>query len=213
MNAIQAIGLMMGSSWAAGINLYASVFMLGISQKFEWVDLPESMSALDSWPVILIAAALYTVEFIVDKIPGLDSLNDTVHTFIRPIGGAALAYMAIGDTAPQFQVISALIGGFLSLESHTTKASVRAVTNLSPEPVTNIASSVGEDVAAFSLVALAMTHPVITIVVVLVLVVAAVFIIRWAIRTVRRAGKAIKGFLQKRKAQKREANTASDDAG
>lgn len=177
MEAIRAIGLMMGSSWASGVNLYATVLLLGICGRYDLVALPETMSPLMSWPVIIVAGLLYAIEFFADKIPAVDSIWDTVHTFIRPIGGAAVAWMAVGESSPTFQVIAAMVGGALALESHSTKMVTRLAINTSPEPVTNAAASVGEDIGVAALVLLAMTYPILTAIVVVVLLIGSVWLL------------------------------------
>lgn len=159
MEIIKTISLMMGASWASGINLYATVLVLGLSHRFEWVTLPQTLDPLASWPVIGVAAVLYLMEFLADKIPAVDSVWDSVHTFIRPLGGAALAFLAIGQATPQFQLIAVMIGGALALEAHALKATTRLAINTSPEPVTNVVASIAEDVGVVSLLALAMAYP------------------------------------------------------
>ena len=158
MEAIAAIGLLMGASWASGINLYATVLVLGICGNAGWVDLPQSMDPVMSWPVIGVAGFLYCIEFFADKIPAVDSFWDSMHTFIRPLGGAALAFMAVGDAAPEFQLIAMMFGGALALESHMTKAVTRLAVNTSPEPVSNSIISVTEDIAVAGLLGFAIAY-------------------------------------------------------
>ncbi|MBN1517117.1 DUF4126 domain-containing protein [Candidatus Sumerlaeota bacterium] len=193
MEAIKAIGLMMGASWASGVNLYATVLLLGLSGRMEWVTLPESMSPLTAWPVIIVAGFLYAIEFFADKIPAVDSFWDTLHTFIRPIGGAALAWMAVGESAPEFQVIALLFGSALSLQSHVTKMTARLAINASPEPVTNSVASVTEDVVVAGLVTLAMTHPIIATFVVVALVIGTVWL---TVILMKFLVKAVNGILR-----------------
>lgn len=138
-----AVGL--GSSWVAGINLYATVAVLGMLGRWGGLALPGELQVLTSGWVIAVASGLYTVEFFADKIPYVDSVWDVLHTFIRVPAGAALAAEAFGDYDPAVRTIALLVGGGLALGSHGAKAATRAVINLSPEPFTNIAASVAED--------------------------------------------------------------------
>ena len=147
MNAtlVQTLAIGLGSSWVAGINLYASVAVLGMLGRWGGLELPGELSVLTNGWVISVATAMYTVEFFADKIPYLDSAWDLAHTFIRVPAGAAIAALSFGDYSPVIQVIALLLGGGLALTSHGTKTATRAMINVSPEPLTNIAVSVAED--------------------------------------------------------------------
>ena len=147
MNVIQILGLALGTAWTSGINLYATVAVLGLLQRYEFVKgLPGGLDALDNWWVIGFALFLYAVEFVADKVPYVDTVWDAVHTFIRVPAGALLALAATTDLDPALQVVALLAGGGLALSTHGTKASLRATANLSPEPFTNWALSLAEDV-------------------------------------------------------------------
>jgi hypothetical protein len=158
----------MGTAWVSGINLYASVATLGLLGRFAGLQLPGELSVLTNGWVIGVALALYVIEFVADKIPLIDSAWDAIHTFIRVPAGAVLAAAAFGEFDKGIQVIAFLFGGGLALSSHGTKAATRAVINTSPEPVTNVAASLTEDVVAVSSVLLAAFYPVIIIIVVAV---------------------------------------------
>jgi Domain of unknown function (DUF4126) len=162
---LQTISLGLGSSWVAGVNLYATVATLGILGRWGGLELPGELTVLTEYWVIGLASGLYAVEFFADKIPWLDSAWDAVHTFIRIPAGAAIAATAFGDYSPTVQVIALLLGGSLALGSHATKAATRGVINMSPEPMTNIAASVAEDGFTFAYVALAYFAPVAAIVI------------------------------------------------
>jgi hypothetical protein len=174
MNTIQILGLALGSAWTSGINLYATVAVLGLLQHYGLARLPGSLQALDNWWVIGVALALYAVEFFADKVPYVDTVWDAVHTFIRVPAGAALAAAATSDVSPAVQVVALLLGGGLALSTHGTKATVRAAANVSPEPLTNWALSLVEDVVAVGAVVLSVLHPV------FILVVVAVFLVLFA---------------------------------
>ena len=160
MELVAALGRILGFSFAAGINLYATVALLGLASRFEWVALPPSLQMFDSDVVIGVALVLYLVEFAADKIPWVDSMWDTVHTFIRPVGGAVIAVAALGDASPTVEGLVALLGGALAAGSHLTKTSARVAVNASPEPVSNWILSLGEDVFVVGLGYLALTYPV-----------------------------------------------------
>ena len=166
MNLISTIALAMGASWTSGINLYASVATLGLLSRFAGLQLPGDLGVVTNWWVIGIAAALYCVEFVADKVPWVDSAWDVIHTFIRVPAGAVLAAAAFGDFNKSVQLIAVLLGGGLALSSHGTKAATRAVLNTSPEPVTNIVASVTEDIIAVLSMVAAVFLPILLFVIV-----------------------------------------------
>ena len=166
MNLISTLALSMGASWTSGINLYASVATLGLLSRFTGLQLPGELGVVTSWWVIGIAAALYCVEFVADKVPWVDSVWDVIHTFIRVPAGAVLAAAAFGDFNKSVQLIAVLLGGGLALSSHGTKAATRAVLNTSPEPVTNIVASVTEDIIAVLSMVAAVFLPILLFVIV-----------------------------------------------
>jgi uncharacterized protein DUF4126 len=174
MNLLSAV---LGVSFAAGLNAYATVLALGLMQRLEVIHLPRGLEVLGTTPVIVAAAFLYIVEFVADKVPYVDTLWDGLHTVIRPIAGAVLAYGMVGNVDPQWQVIAALVGGTVALTSHTAKASTRAAANLSPEPFSNWVLSLLEDAVSFVLVWLTGAHPMAALFIVLALGTAAIYII------------------------------------
>lgn len=144
-NVTSTIALSMGTAWASGINLYATVFMLGYLNLTGDILLPPHLQVLSN-PLVLGAAALmYCVEFFADKIPGVDTGWDTIHTFIRIPAGAVLAAQAVGDISPAAELTAALLGGSLAAATHATKAGSRVLINASPEPFTNWGASLSED--------------------------------------------------------------------
>lgn len=166
MDLVTALGRTLGLSFAAGINLYATVVVLGLASRFGWVELPERLQAFDSNIVIGVALAVYAVEFAADKIPWVDSAWDSVHTFIRPIGGALIAVAALGDASPTFEGLVAVLGGSVAASSHLTKAGARVAVNASPEPVSNWIMSLAEDAFVVGLGAVAIAYPVAALIVV-----------------------------------------------
>jgi hypothetical protein len=186
MELLAALGRTMGFSFAAGINLYATVAILGLAKRYGWVALPEQFGVFDNDVVIAAAIVLYAVEFVADKIPWVDSMWDAVHTAIRPLGGAVIAVATLGEANPTTQGLVALLGGTLAAGTHFTKAGTRAAANTSPEPFSNWAISFGEDLFVVGLSALALTYPVAAALVVIVGVVLMLLFATWIIRAVRR---------------------------
>lgn len=184
MDNLETIGRAMGFAFAAGINLYATVAILGLAGRFGWVQLPPQFDVFNHDWVIAAALVMYLVEFVADKVPWVDSLWDSVHTAIRPIGGALIAVAAMGETSPAIEGLIALAGGTLAAGTHLTKAGTRAVANTSPEPFTNWILSFSEDIFVVGLGFLALQYPVAAFAVVAVLtVLIAIFIaviVRWA---------------------------------
>lgn len=182
MDLIHTIAIAMGSSWVAGINLYATVATLGLLGRLTNLELPGELQVLTSWWVIGVAAVLYVVEFVADKVPVVDSTWDVVHTFIRVPAGAVLAASAFGDFDKSVQVIALLLGGGLALSSHGTKAATRAMLNASPEPVSNVVASVIEDVIAFGSILLSVFLPVLLFVVVAIGLLISFYVFRRVMR-------------------------------
>ncbi len=177
VNVIQTLGLALGASFASGLNLYATVAALGLMQRLGFAQLPPSLQVL-AHPVVLgVAIALYAIEFVADKVPYVDSVWDVVHTFIRPPAAAVLAYGALAQVPDAWRVVAALLAGGIALASHGTKASARAAANASPEPFSNWILSLGEDAVAIGLAWLAVTHPWLTLAVVLALLALCLFLL------------------------------------
>jgi hypothetical protein len=180
------LGRTLGFSFAAGVNLYATVAILGLAARYDWVDLPPQYAVFDNTLVIGAAIALYLVEFFADKIPYFDSLWDMVHTAIRPLGGALIAVATLGEASPAVEGLVALLGGTVAAGSHLTKTSTRAMANASPEPFSNWFLSLGEDVFVVGLGLLALQYPVAALVVAIVLIALVAVFAAVILRTVRR---------------------------
>ncbi|HEY3041074.1 MAG TPA: DUF4126 domain-containing protein [Pyrinomonadaceae bacterium] len=195
MNLIQILGLALGSAWTSGINLYATVAVLGLLQHYKLTHLPGSLHVLDNWIIIGIALALYIIEFFADKIPYLDTVWDAIHTFIRVPAGAVIAAAATSDVNPAVQVVAFLLGGGLALSTHGTKATVRASANASPEPVSNWILSLVEDVIALGAVVLAVLHPIGILVVILIFLVIFAWILPKVVRRIRRMFASLHDFF------------------
>jgi hypothetical protein len=186
MDLLATLGRTLGFSLAAGVNLYATVAILGLAARYGWVALPPQYQIFNNDVVIAAALVMYVIEFFADKIPYFDSLWDAIHTAIRPVGGALIAVATLGDASPTVKALVALLGGAVAASSHLTKTSTRAAANASPEPFSNWILSLGEDVFAVGLGYTALTHPVAALVIaVIVLALIAVFAVV-IVRTVRR---------------------------
>jgi hypothetical protein len=171
------LSTLLGVSFASGLNLYATVLAMGVLNRIGVLHLPSNLQVISSTPVIIVAALLYGVEFVVDKIPFLDTFWDSLHTILRPMVGAFLSFSIVGHVDPTWQVLAALLGGSVALTSHVAKASTRVVTHASPEPFSKWILSLTEDGIAFALVWLVSSHPLVGLVVVLVLATIAITIV------------------------------------
>lgn len=181
-----AAGRTMGFSFAAGINLYATVAILGLASRYGWVALPPQFQAFDNNWIIGTALALYVIEFVADKIPWVDSAWDAVHSVVRPIGGAVIAVTTLGESSATTEAMVALLGGALAATTHFTKSGTRVMANASPEPFSNWALSLGEDLFVVSLGFLALKYPAAAAVVVIVGLAIIAVLSAWIIRAVRR---------------------------
>lgn len=195
MSLVTTLAIAMGSSWVSGINLYAGVATLGLLGRFTSLKLPGDLEVITNWWIIGTAAGLYVIEFFADKVPLVDSAWDAIHTFIRIPAGAVLAAASFGDFDKGIQVVAFLLGGGLALSSHGTKAATRAAINTSPEPASNIAASLAEDVVAIASVAIAPFYPVIIIVVVVIAVILSAIILPRIIKYLRGVIARLRGLL------------------
>ncbi len=157
---ITSLALTMGASWASGINLYAVLLVLGIGSATNNIQLPTELSVLENPFVIGAAGIMYTIEFFMDKIPGLDSVWDSIHTFIRIPAGALLAAGTVGDVTPALEIAAGILGGSVAATSHATKAGTRLMLNTSPEPVSNWTASISGDFLVLGGLWTALNHPI-----------------------------------------------------
>jgi hypothetical protein len=177
MSPLETLGFALGTSFASGLNLYATVAAVGLFERLGIVQLPPQLQVLAHPMVLGLAIALFVIEFIADKIPYVDSVWDAVHTFIRPPAAAFLSYSAFAGGVPeQYKIGAALLAGTVALTSHGAKATTRAAANVSPEPVSNWTLSFAEDAFAVLLSWLASTHPILTAGIVVALVILAVLL-------------------------------------
>lgn len=183
------LGLIAGTGWAAGLNVYAVALILGLVGRFGGAPMPDQLT---STPVLIGAAVLYIVEFVADKVPYLDNIWDAVHTIVRPVVAGILGYLLAGETGLS-EALGAGAAGTLALVSHSTKATTRAAVNVSPEPVSNISLSVFEDGLVAGVMALALAAPVVALIIVIVLVIGGVYIMYRLWRALSRLWKRLAG--------------------
>jgi hypothetical protein len=156
---VRIIALSMGAAWASGINLYAAILTLGVLGATGQMALPVDLQILSTPIVMMAAAVMFCIEFFADKVPGMDTGWDAIHSFIRIPGGALLAAGAVGDVNPAVMVAAAIVGGGLAASTHAAKAGSRVLINTSPEPFTNWIASLGEDITVIAGVWAALVHP------------------------------------------------------
>ncbi|MDA9982744.1 DUF4126 domain-containing protein [Gammaproteobacteria bacterium] len=170
METISIIAAALGAAWASGINLYATILMLGLMGTTGSIDLPAELEILENPGVLAAAGLMYCVEFFTDKIPGVDTVWDAIHSFIRIPAGALLAGAAFAQITPEAELIGLILGGSLSAATHFTKAGTRVLINTSPEPVSNWTASIGEDIVVVAGLWTALNYPVLFIVLLVVFV-------------------------------------------
>ncbi|MBN9787365.1 DUF4126 domain-containing protein [Pseudonocardia sp. TMWB2A] len=189
MGIIELLGLAGSISLLSGWRLYLTVFAVGLARYMNWIDLPDNLAILNvlANPWVMGVAAIGAIaEFFADKVAWLDSVWDTVHTVVRPVGGALLAMSVVSAQDPAWQVIAFLLGGGAALLSHGAKAGTRAVVNASPEPFSNIAVSAGEDVATTGLLVLALANPVAAVIIAVVMLIAVLVVLYYLRRLLKK---------------------------
>ncbi len=190
---VNTISLTMGAAWASGINLYATILVLGLLGMTDSAFLPDSLQILMNPLVIGAAGLMYLVEFFVDKMPGVDTGWDCIHTFIRVPAGALLAMGAVGEVDPAFTLAAAIVGGGMAAATHATKAGTRVIINTSPEPITNWSASIAEDIAVISGLWVALHYPWAFICLLIVFI----LLMIWALPRIWRGIKIIFGTIRR----------------
>ena len=194
---IQLIALSMGVAWASGINLYAAILTLGIAGATGNIELPPGLQVLSDPMVIGAAGLMYGVEFFADKIPGVDTGWDMIHTFIRVPAGALLAAGSVGDLSTAAGITAGLLGGGMALTTHSAKAGTRALINTSPEPFSNWTASILEDIAVFSGLWMALNQPLLFIVLLIVFILLMIWLLPKLWRGIKTVLAALKRFFSK----------------
>ena len=196
MDTLTLLGTATGLGLVAGLRLYASVLALGLAIRLHWFTLPPNLSHLSvlaDWRILVAAGVAMALEFLADKVPLVDSVWDSFHTVIRPLGAGLIGLAAAGNMDPVYQVLVFLAAGGVALSSHATKAGTRVMVNHSPEPFSNIGVSFVEDGLAFGGTWLAVQHPIVMLVVVVLFLVVFVFIARKMFRVLRRLFAKLRG--------------------
>lgn len=183
----QLVGLIVAVSFAAGLNVYATVATLGLLAHARVLELPQGLHLLTNWWVIAAAIVLFAIEFFADKVPAFDLIWNALHTFVRIPVAALMAYGATAQLSPQMQLLATLAGGAIALAAHGSKTAARVAVTPSPEPFSNFALSAGEDTLAVFLTWLATQHPVAAASIVAAFLVAIAVAMRWIVRTIARA--------------------------
>lgn len=183
----QLVGLLIAVSFAAGLNVYATVATLGLLAHTRWLELPPGLHLLTNWWVIAASIALFAIEFFADKIPAFDLFWNAFHTFVRIPVAALIAYNATSQLSPEMQLLATLAGGAIALAAHGTKTAARVAVTPSPEPISNFALSAGEDTLAVFLTWLATQHPFAAAGIVAAFLIVIVVMLRWIVRTITRA--------------------------
>ena len=181
----ELLALLVAVSFAAGINVYATIATLGLLGHFSFVSLPTSLHLLDSWWIIGASSILFAIEFFADKVPAFDLIWNALHTFIRVPIAALLAYAATSQLSPEKQLLATVVGGLIALAAHGGKTAARAAVTPSPEPFSNISLSLGEDAFAIFLTWFATRHPYLAAAVVLLFLILIIAVIRWVIRALK----------------------------
>lgn len=185
LNSDQTVAMIAGTSFAAGLNVYATVGMLGLMSRAGMIELPSGLHLVTSWWIIGVCLAMFALEFFADKIPMFDLVWNALHTFVRIPIAAYVAYAATSHLSSQMQLASTLMGAAIAFAAHGGKTALRAAVTPSPEPFSNMALSFGEDVGAISLTWIATQHPYVAAAVVAVLLVLIIICLRWVIRSLR----------------------------
>ena len=196
METLQALSLALGTAWASGINLYATVAALGIAGRMEMIQLPPDLQVLTHPAVIAVACIMYVIEFFADKVPYVDSGWDVLHTFIRVPAGAILAARSLGPMNPALELVALLGGGAVALAAHGTKATARLAINASPEPFSNWLASITEDFAVLGGIWMIFNHPVLMLMLVLVFLTLIVWLVPKLFRLAKRGFQALRNRLR-----------------
>ena len=195
LDTTQLFAIAAALGWASGLRLYAVVFLTGMAGQLGWVSLPAGLAVLQQPAMLWASGAMLLVEFVADKVPWVDSLWDTVHTFIRIPAGAALAYGALGGDQGTWAAVAALLGGTLAATAHAAKATTRAAVNTSPEPFSNIALSLAGDALVPGMLWLSWEHPVAFFITLAVAVVVMVVVTVLLFKFLRGLGRKLRGHF------------------
>ncbi len=199
MQILEQLGLGLGLASLAGLNLYLTVFLTGLLVRFDALHLAEKFQSIEvlghDW-VLIAAGVMYAVEFVADKVPWIDSLWDSVHTLIRPIGGTVLAMQALGEMPAHVEVVAALLAGGAALTTHSAKAGTRLLANHSPEPASNIALSITEDIVVAAGTLIMVLKPIVALCLFTVVLITLWLVLPRMWRVIRRSFEIIRDKLR-----------------
>ena len=196
---IQTIALTMGVAWASGINLYGTLVALGIMTNMGYVELPPDLQVVGDPLVIAAAGLMYVVEFFADKVPGVDTGWDTLHTLVRIPAGALLAAGAVGEVGAAAEIAAAIVGGTIAAGTHFTKAGTRVMINTSPEPFSNWTASITEDIAVFAGLWAALQHPVFFLVLLIIFIILMIWLLPKLFRAIKKVMRFFINFFSGKK--------------
>jgi len=199
MGTLEALSLAMGTAWTSGINLYATVAVLGVAGQLQMIQLPENLQVLMHPAVIAVACTMYVIEFFADKVPYVDNGWDVLHTFIRVPAGAILAARSLGPLNPPLELVALLAGGTVALAAHGTKAATRLAINVSPEPVSNWIASLSEDLTVLGSIWMIFHHPLIMLLFLLAFFALAVWLVPKIFRFAKQGFQALRNRLKRPK--------------
>lgn len=208
MGTLEALTLAMGTAWTSGINLYATVAVLGIAGQAEMIQLPENLQVLMHPAVIAVACTMYVIEFFADKVPYVDNGWDVLHTFIRVPAGAILAARSLGTMNPALELVALLAGGTVALAAHGTKATTRLAINVSPEPVSNWIASISEDLTVLASIWMIFNHPIVMLLLLLVFFTLAVWLVPKIFRFAKQGFQALRNRLRRSKPDQTSPTTS-----
>jgi len=194
----ELVALLIATSFAAGLNVYATVATLGLLARWDVLPLPDSLHLLESWWIITASIVLFVIEFFADKVPAFDLIWSALHTFVRVPIAALLAFAATAHLSPEKQLLATLLGGLIALAAHGGKTALRAAVTSSPEPVSNIALSLGEDGLAIFLTWFATQHPYSAAGIVIIMLALIMVLIRWVVRALRSLFRGAESEIQGR---------------
>jgi len=192
----EILTVVIAASFAAGLNVYATVATLGLLSHVHAFQLPPALHLLGSWPVILVCAVIFGIEFFADKIPVFDLLWNLLNTFVKVPVATLLSYRAAQHLSPGLQIAVAALGGVIALAAHGSKLAIRTAVTPSPEPFSNIALSLTEDVAAISLTWFATRHPITAAIIASICLALAILAIRYLVRALRRLFQQARAVFQ-----------------
>ena len=207
---ISIIALAMGAAWASGINLYATLLVLGLGASTGNIDLPPDLQILANPVVIGSAGLMYMVEFVADKTPGVDTVWDSIHTFIRIPAGTLLAAGAVGEVGLPMELAAAIVGGGMTAATHATKAGTRVLINTSPEPASNWTASISEDIAVFTGMWAALNHPVWFVVFLILFIILLIWLLPKLWRGIKKVFSFLFGRSEKKEEKESQKNEETD---